>query len=213
MQGSEKQGMDNGTPTGETASQQPLENNAQPQATAPAVNASDAVAEAHKKAEQAQMEANMLRNKLKAIEDANAAAKAKELEEQQKYKELYEQERAERERIVAEREQEAIRKELASEESKLLEAYPESVKDIVKETGISLTDTSDDAKAALKTKLDTIAAKLGTSAKVTPNNNRDVQKPVDRAEILKQYRETGDPRLVNAAVNELSFVKAFEPSR
>jgi len=197
------------TPTnGETATTQPLDNNVTVPTT-PVVNVDPTVADAIKKAEQAQMEANMLRNKLKAIEDADAARKAKELEDQQEYKTLYEQEKAEREKLAQERELESFSQTLKSEEAKITAAYPQEVLEIAKELGFSLTDSSEEAVATFKSKLDKVSEKVGAKGGVTPNNTRTTVNTSSREEQLAQYRRTGDPAVISQVINDLSFVKPY----
>lgn len=194
---------------GETATTpQPLDNNVTVPTT-PVVNVDPTVADAIKKAEQAQMEANMLRNKLKAIEDASAAARAKELEDQQEYKTLYEQEKAEREKLAQERELETFSQTLKTEESKITAAYPQEVLEIAKELGFSLTDSSEEAVATFKTKLDKVSEKVGAKAGVTPNNTRTTVNTSSREEKLQQYRQTGDKSVMDQVIADLSFVKPY----
>lgn len=196
------------TPNGETAMTKPLDNNVTVPTT-PVVNVDPTVADALKKAEQAQMEANMLRNKLKAIEDATAAARAKELEDQQEYKTLYEQEKAERERLAIERERDSLSQSIKTEESKIIAEYPQEVLDIAKELGFGLTDSSDEAVATFKSKLDKVSEKVGAKNGVTPNNTRTTMNTVSREEKLAQYRKTGDPAVMGQIIGDLSFVKPF----
>lgn len=197
------------TPNGETAMTQPLDNNVNGVTTTPVVNVDPAVAEAVKRAEQAQMEANMLRNKLKALEDAESAAKSAQLEEQQEYKTLYEQEKAERQRIALESEAESKKQTLASEESKIIAQYAPEVLEIAKELGFGLTDANEDAVAAFKSKLDKVSEKVGAKIGVQPNNTRTVANPQSREELLAQYRKTGDRKTMDRAIAELSFVKPY----
>lgn len=193
----------------ETDNQQPLGNDAKVQTTEQ-VNVSTTDADmAKKEAEKARMEANMLRNKLAEIEKAEASRRAKELEEQNEYKTLYEQEKAERERLIFEREEAERKAKLQEEQVTVLAAYPEEVREIAIDAGISLTEDSDEAKVQLKSKLDKIAEKIGNTAKVTPNNTRSENKNVSREELVAQYKKTGDPQAIQAAVNELSFIKNF----
>ena len=200
---------DTDTQVPETGGQQPLDNNVSGAATTPVVNVDPAVAEAIKKAEQAQVEANMLRNKLKAVEDAQAAARAKELEEQQEYKTLYEQEKAEKERIARERADIELRNQIAQEESKITASYSQEVLEIAKELGFSLADASEEAVATYKAKLDKVSEKVGAKVGVTPNNTRPNVNQTTREEQLKQYRNTGDKSVMDKVIADLSFVKPF----
>lgn len=196
------------TPTGETANQQPLENNTNPSVTTPVVN-TDANELLRKEAEQAKMRANQLENELKKFREAQEADKTKQLEEKEEYKTLYEQNNAELERIRQEREQSERQALLTKEKSTVLAEYPDAVREIAEETGLSLVDDSEEAKTEFKAKLDKIAERVGTTARVTPNNTRTVTNDKSRDELIKEFRETGDPNAMNAAINGLSFVKPF----
>lgn len=125
--------------------------------------------ELRKKAEQAEMRANQLANKLQAKEEAEAQAEAKKLEEQNEYKTLFEQEKAKREAIETERQEEARRKELSEAQATLLAEYDDDVKGLAEDAGATLTDTSDEAVAAYKERLDKFQTRLGKQ-KVQPNN-------------------------------------------
>lgn len=207
-------------PVGETQTL-PLNNNVtppapviQPPVVTPAGNTDAQLAEAKKEAEQAKMRANQLENELKTKNDAEAAAKAKQLEDNQEFKTLYDQQKAENERIVAERDAADKKVTLEAEESKITAKYAPEVLDIVKELGAKLEDASPEAVAAYTAKLDKISEKIGAKNPVGPNNNpvnRNVQP--DRAAQLKAYRETGDPRQMDALINNLSFVKPFIPQQ
>lgn len=196
------------TPQGETGNQQPLENNTNPSVTSPQVN-TDAQEMLRKEAEQAKMRANQLENELKKFKDAQEQAKAKELEEKEEYKTLYEQSQAELNRQREEREQSERQKTLEAEKNVLLAEFPEAVKAIADEAGLILTDDSDEAKASFKARLDKIAEKVGDTAKVTPNNTRSVTNDKSREELIAEYRRTGDMSAMNAAINNLSFVKPY----
>lgn len=156
------------TPSGETQVVTDPKTNATPTATQP--SAVDAQLERlRKEAEQATMRANQLANQLKAKEEAEAAAKAAELEEQNKFKDLYEQEKAKRlavETAQAEAERKASLKEAAD---KLFAQYPEQVKSLAEKTGMTLTGADEDDIAAFKARLDEVNS-LVKQPKVTANN-------------------------------------------
>jgi len=155
------------------------------------------------------MRANQLENELKKFKDAQEQAKAKELEEKEEYKTLYEQSQAELNRQREEREQSERQKTLNAEKDALLADFPEAVKAIADEAGLQLTDDSDEAKATFKAKLDKISEQVGDTAKVTPNNTRSNTTEKSREELLAEYRKTGDPSLMAAAISNLNFVKPF----
>lgn len=157
------------TPIGETPVVTDPKNNANPVVT-PAVNTPDPEVERlRKEAEQATMRANQLANQLKAKEDAEAAARAKDLEEQNKFKDLYEDEKAKR--LKAESDKEAADRQTAikAESDKLFNEFPKEVRELADDTGLTLTDTDDDTVAAFKDRLDRISKKVGVQ-KITPNN-------------------------------------------
>lgn len=163
--------MDPDTPKpGETGTPKAPENNTQPQAPTSG-NASDtAVEQLRKEKEQAEMRANQLANQLKTREEADAAAAAKKLEEQNEFKTLFEQEKAKRQALEAEQAEKARTKELADAKAEVLADYSDEVKALAEETGMTLADTDDASKAAFKEKLDKIDKRVSTNSKVTPNN-------------------------------------------
>lgn len=177
------------TPTGETpvATDPKTQANPTPAPQTPAVD--PAVEELRKKAEQAEMRANQLQNQLKAKEEAEQAAKDKELEEQNQYKDLYEQEKAKREEVEAERAKAEKEAALKAESEKLFADYPAQVKEIAEVTGLTLVDTDDASIAAFKVKLDKLKPQV-SGGTVTPNNP-GTPTPVqeisnqDLAEIMK----------------------------
>lgn len=156
------------TPSGETQVVTDPKTNATPTVTQP--SAVDAQLEKlRKEAEQATMRANQLANQLKAKEDAEAAAKAAELAEQNKFKDLYEQEKAKRLEVET-AQAEAERKSLLKEASdKLFAQYPEQVKSLAEKTGMTLTSADEDDVAAFKARLDEVST-LVKQPKVTANN-------------------------------------------
>ena len=161
------------TPDGETAKTEALENKTDAPVTPPVeekttVDSSE-VERLRKEKEQIEMERNQLRNKLQAEEEAKAQAEAKKLEEQNEYKTLFEQEKAKREAIETERQEEARRKELSEAQATLLTEYDDDVKGLAEDAGVTLTDTSDEAVAAYKERLDKFQTRLGKQ-KVQPNN-------------------------------------------
>jgi chromosome segregation ATPase len=155
------------TPQGETQVVTDPKTNANPTVQTPAANPE--LEAARKRAEQAEMQANMLRNQLAAREKAEAESKARELEEQNQFKTLYDQEKARREAIEAAQAEAERKATLAEETNKLLSQYPDAVKSLAETTGLSLTDIDDASVEAYKAKLDKIKAQI-PQAKVTANN-------------------------------------------
>jgi chromosome segregation ATPase len=155
------------TPQGETQVVTDPKTNANPTVQTPAANPE--LEAARKRAEQAEMQANMLRNQLAAREKAEAESKARELEEQNQFKTLYDQEKARREAIEAAQAEAERKAALKEETNKVLSQYPDAVKSLAETTGLSLTDIDDASVEAYKTKLDKIKAQI-PQAKVTANN-------------------------------------------
>lgn len=160
-----------GTPKpGETTPQTPPKNDAQPQAT-PVVNASDTaeLERLRKENEQRDLRIRQLENEKAAKEKAEQEAEAKRLEEQNQFKTLYEQEKAKREQIEAERVANERKAELRAESDKLLAQYPDQVRELAAEAGLSLSDTDEASVAAFKSKLDKFSTFV-KQPKPTPNN-------------------------------------------
>jgi hypothetical protein len=157
---------------GETENQKPLENDAK-KPTTPHIEEKKTddseIEELRKKAEQAEMRVNQLSNQLKAKDDAEAKAKAKELEKNEEFKTLYEQTQAELEDIKQEREAEEQKQAIAKSSQAALSDYPDEVKAIAEDTGLSLKDVTDDSVAEFKAKLDKIQTRLGNNG-VRSNN-------------------------------------------
>lgn len=155
--------------------------NATPPPTPQTGNEGDQAGEAEKlrkELEQARMREQQLLNEKKAREEAEEAKKAKKLEEQNEFKELYEQEKAKREAIESEREAESRRQELEKARTEVLANYSDEVKALAEEAGMNLGSSDEDAKVAFKEKLDKIQNMVGSTGKVTPNNpGKPTQKP------------------------------------
>lgn len=184
--------MADATPSGETKPDSPKNEPSTP-TTPPADNGSQAaIAEANKKAEQAQMRANQLENELKVERQKKADAEKAQLEEKEEFKALYEKTDAELKAIREEREAAELKTKLSSETEKVFKDYPASVVDVAKTAGIALGDDSEAARTVLKEKLDAIKEKVGTSETVTPNNpaNPTPADP-DRSKMLEEMAMAG----------------------
>jgi len=182
--------MDSATPNGETGTPKAPEN-VTPTSAPTQGNANDAAVEQlRKEKEQAEMRANQLANQLKAKEDAEAADRAKKLAEQNEFNTLYEQEKTKREALEAQIEADKQAKELAKAKTEVLAGYPDEVKALAEETGMTLASADDDAKTAFKEKLDKIQQRVGANGRVTPNNpNRPTGQPqLSPAELGKQLQ-------------------------
>lgn len=177
------------TPSGETVT--PIESKTTEQPQAPTQgNAGDTaeVERLRKEAEQATMRANQLANQLKAKQEAEEAQKAKELEEQNEFKTLYEQEKAKREEYETAQQTAARQKELEEGTQSVLSEFSQKVVDVAKEAGISLLDTTEEAKASLKEKLQRISQKVSKDSKASPNNPNTSGQQLSQAQLLERAR-------------------------
>lgn len=198
------------TPNSETVVES--KNDATPSVPAPApVNTVDTaeVERLKKEAAQAQMRANQLENELKKREAAEEAARLKQLEENNEWKSVAEQNRAKLEALEAEREADERAKELAAAKQEVFKEFPAEVIELAEETGLSLSDVTDDAKEALKAKLEKIQSKVVTNKPVTPNNPANPA-PVDadRSEKLKRMAY-GDKQAREEIISSLPGVEAM----
>lgn len=122
-----------------------------------------------KEAEQQKMRANQLENQLADKEKAEQDALDEKLKEQNKYKDLYEQEKTRREEIETAAEKAARESAVKAESDKLFGEYPEAVRALADDVGLKLEDADEDTVAAFKTKLESISGKI-KQPKVTANN-------------------------------------------
>lgn len=202
------------TPTGETGNAGDSKTTGQPTAT-PQVNAVDpAEVERQKKAaEQAQMRANQLENELKKFKEEQAAAKAKELEEQNQFKSLYEQEKAKREEIETERETSKRQAELTTATDTVLGEFSQEVVEIAKDAGLGLSDNTEEAKAALKEKLAKIQEKVVKNSTPTPNNpstGSATPSAEQQIETLRYGSAQDKQRVKTDLIGNLGAVKAMK---
>jgi hypothetical protein len=183
------------TPNGETVVVEPPKNDATTPATPPLEDKSPEPSEVdklQKQLDQERMEKNLLRNKLEAEEKAKAEAKDKELAEQNKFKDLYEQTQAKLAEKEAAEDKAARDAELKAESDKVFAEFPEQVKALAEEAGMNLADTDEETVTAFKAKLEKISG-LVVQPKVTPNNPGTT--PVVASELSpQQLHETlSDP--------------------
>lgn len=186
-------------------------NDATPSVPAPQVNTVDTaeVERLKKEAAQAQMRANQLENELKRREAAEEAAKLKQLEENNEWKSVAEQNRAKLEALEAEREAEERSKELAAARQEVFKEFPTEVIELAEETGLNLSDTTEEAKEAFKAKLTKISEKVAAKAPVTPNNPANPSAPnASREELLKRMAY-GDKAARAEVISNLPGVEAM----
>lgn len=195
------------TPTGETANAGDSKTEVQPVAT-PAVNATAPadVEQLKKEAQQATMRANQLQNQLDEAKKAKEAAEAKKLEENNEYKSLWEQSEAKRKETEQQMEDQQRNQAIEQGTQEIFSQFSTDVVELAKETGLSLTDTSDEAKVAFKEKLDKIAARVVTSQPVNASNPNTNVPTADRATLL-QRAGNGDQQAKNDLIASLPAVQ------
>ena len=192
------------TEQSETGKTEALENEVKTEAPATG-NATDTaeVERLRKEKEQAEMRARQLQNQLDAKAKEEEEAKAKELEKNQEFKTLAEQEKAKREELEARIAEEERQKELKELSDKTLADYSNETRELAKELGLNLSDTSDEAVTEFKAKLDAAQARVG-GQKVTANNGNQptttgeeptgadlfviLNDPVKRDEYYRKYK-------------------------
>lgn len=188
--------MQPATPTGETQVVTDPKTNANPTVTQPSQTVDPSEVERlRKEAEQATMRANQLANQLKAREDAEAAAKAKELEESNQFKTLYEQEKAKREAAEAAQADALKQATLKAKAEEVFAEFPAEVKTLAQETGLTLADVEEDAVAAFKAKLEKVGS-LIKQPKVTANNPGNATTPTAQQPANPEEMKTmlNDPK-------------------
>lgn len=185
--------------------------------TPPVDNGSETLEQARKDAEKAQMRANQLQKELDRKNKADEDAEHKRLEENQEYKTLAEKYQAELEEERRTRESSEKQAEIDKGTAEILSKYPGNVKEIAATAGLSLNDTTEDAKTALATKLDEIAKRVGTTAPVTPNNpnpaspeaGTDREKAVQKMRFNNVSNKFHDTAF-RGAIRNLDTVKAMK---
>lgn len=145
-----------------------------------------------KEKEQAEMRANQLANQLKAREDADSAAAQAKLEEDNQYKELFEQEKAKREALETEQTEAQRTAELARVKAEALSGVSDDVKKLAEELGIGLTDTDEKSVETYKEKLGKISASAPRVAANNPGVSVDQQMSVEELRETLYADKTGD---------------------
>ena len=166
-----------------------------------------------KEAEQAKMRANQLEKEKAEREKRDAEAEAEKLAEQNKWKEIAEQNKAKVEAFEKEREEAVAKAELEKTQEDVYKEFPQDVVELAKETGLELNENSEEAKEALKTKLNKLSEKISSDGKPTANNQRDNNNQPSRDELMKQHAEAQNKtpgstsQAYDEAVGNLNWIK------
>jgi hypothetical protein len=187
-------GTPNATPAGETTTGGESQTTAPTTTTpAPVTTPDPKLDELQKQLDLANQRASQLANEKETRDRADAERRQKELEEQNQYKELFERSEQERKKLEQDREEETRKATLANAQVDILKDFSPEVQEIAATTGLGLTDDTQEAKDALKAKLDAIATKFPTApAPHVQGNNRSPETPTGRSEedakLLTQMR-------------------------
>jgi len=196
----------------ETVTPESLSNDGQPVATTTVVNAPDAEVERLKKeAEQARMRANQAQNELDRIKAEQDAARAKQLEEKEEFKVLYEQTQSQLNEIRENQAAQERQTQLSTATQEVFKDYSANVVELAKTAGLSLTEDSDEARTALKGKLDIFQAQVGgTTPKAGASNPRQTTpNPVSREELVTRNAEGVSPMALSMARGDESVVRSY----
>lgn len=160
-----------GTPNGETVTPGASQTTVTTPSVPPVDTAGTAEVERlRKELEQKELRNRQLENEKVARDKADTDAKQKQLEEENQYKELFEQEKAKNEDIRKEQEENQKKAELEKAKQETLSQFSDDVKKLAEEVGIELADTDESSVEAFKGKLEKISTTAASQARVTPNN-------------------------------------------
>jgi hypothetical protein len=196
------------TPTGETVTPGDSQTTVPTTSTPSQDNVSAAEVERLRKAaEQAEMRANQLKNELDKKKAEDEAARLKQLEENEEWKQLAEQSKIKLEEFENAREAEQRQATLKTATTEIFSQFPDEVKEIAEETGLTITEDTDEARIALKAKLEKIATKVVKSRDVTPNNPANPAVPQGERTALLQRMGNGDREARAQVIGNLPGVK------
>jgi membrane protein involved in colicin uptake len=179
-----------------------------PENEQPTNNAGGEVERLRKEAEQAKMRANQLANELEERKKADDAAKEAKLKENEEFKALYEQEQAKRTEIETKFQAERKAQEVKAATEELDKNYSKDVLELATAAGVALTDTSDEAKAAYKERLDALTGKVKPSGSPVRGSNpaptpRPVAQVSDGLNAMRVGSGTGNQELLARGVHEV----------
>jgi hypothetical protein len=165
-----------------------------------------------KELEQARMRNNQLANDLEKAQKAEADRQKKQLEDKEEFKTLYEQTQSKLDELESSRRANEQKTALAQASEELFKDYDANVIDIAKTTNLSLSEDTDEARNALKEKLDAIKAKVApsTNNKVTSNNQSNpVQGTINRSDLTARAADGSSPMAIAGAKGDDSVVLSY----
>lgn len=193
-------------PVGETVTPGTTQPTAATVTTPPADNGNAAEVERLRlEKEKADTRIRQLENEAAAKQKAEDDAKAKELEKNEEYKTLLDQERAKREKLEQEADDREAKAELNKAKAEALKDFPEEVQTQAEDLGIDLTRADEADIKAYVEKLTKLNDGFSSNGKVTSNNGRQSTAKYDEHEIL-QAHANGDKDAMNTALNRIPWV-------
>lgn len=175
--------------------------------TPPQVTVSADVEAAKKEAEQAKIRANQLANELAKIKADQEAAKAKQLEEKEEFKTLYEQTQSKLKEIEDANAEAERKTALEAATQDVFKDYPANVVELAKSVGLGLTDDSEASVQLLKEKLDAFKKQIVPSSTPGANNpHAPAPAAASQEELLKRMRG-GDKTAVKEYINSIPAVQ------
>lgn len=201
------------TPNGETVTPGDSQTTVQtPVTPAPATepvqsNAGDTaeVERLRKVQEQKDIRIRQLENEAEARKKADDEAEAKTLEENNQFKDLFEQEKTKREALEAEQTEAQRTAELNKVKDETLSEFSDDVKTLADEVGLSLDDADEASVAKYKEKLEKLSARVSDETKITPNNPNQPESKIDLSP--EQLRETMHDDKDGTAFHEIVMQK------
>lgn len=175
------------------------------------------IAELRKKAEQAEMRARQLENEKRDREKADEEASQKRLEEQNEYKTLYERERDRLAELEQAREADAKQSAIKTAQSAIFAEYSPEITKLASAVNLGLNDDSEEAKTALKTKLDLLKEQFPQDTKRVQGNNGVTtvpdKKDADTALNLSRMRYNDTRIATEAKSKAISGLAALDVMR
>ncbi len=174
---------------------------------APAGNAVDQaeVERLRKEAEQARMRANQLEKEAEARKKADEEREAKELEENNKFKDLWEQSEAKRKELEAADEAREKQAELDKTRDDALSSYSSEVKQAAADLGLDLNGTDTADVDAFTAKLDKLKERIEDGQQARPNNGQNRNTKMSKQEALQEVAK-GSKSAANELIKQIPWV-------
>jgi hypothetical protein len=170
-----------------------------------------------KQLEQARMREQQLLNEKAEREKQEEESRRKKLEEENEWKELAERERQRADELERTQTEAKRSSELSEAKTSVLAEYPPEVAQAAEKLGLSLSDTTDEAKEDFKTKLDvlkeTTPAPKVTGNNISPNQTGTQTDEEDWQRNLRQMRFDDKQLRERAVVKGISSLPQLDEMR